>query len=140
MPIENPFDHNVECRYCDEQAAHAADCPWLEKLLAHVVDQEQVITNQLRTLGELRATLDATSQQLQQREFQVLTLCSLVGAEAEEHLESTIKQLFDAGAAARDFAAKIQFLVNWADAREMLADHTYTFPDGDTWESTLKKA
>lgn len=30
---ENPFDHNAECRYCDEQAAHRADCPWLLELV-----------------------------------------------------------------------------------------------------------
>jgi hypothetical protein len=30
---ENPFDHNAECTYCDEQAAHRADCPWLMELL-----------------------------------------------------------------------------------------------------------
>jgi hypothetical protein len=28
-----PFDHNVECTYCDEQAGHRADCPWLLALL-----------------------------------------------------------------------------------------------------------
>lgn len=31
----NPFDHNAECLYCDEQASHAADCPWLLQLVAY---------------------------------------------------------------------------------------------------------
>lgn len=39
-PIENPWDHNVECRFCDEQAAHAADCPWLLRLEARVAELE----------------------------------------------------------------------------------------------------
>jgi len=31
--MDQPFDHNAECRFCDEQAAHAADCPWLLQLI-----------------------------------------------------------------------------------------------------------
>jgi hypothetical protein len=30
---DNPFDHNLECRYCDEQAAHRIDCPWFLQLV-----------------------------------------------------------------------------------------------------------
>jgi chromosome segregation ATPase len=26
---EQPFDHNGECRHCDEPGMHRADCPWL---------------------------------------------------------------------------------------------------------------
>lgn len=24
-----PWDHNAECRFCDEQGVHAVDCPWI---------------------------------------------------------------------------------------------------------------
>lgn len=33
MSSDNPFDHNAECRFCDEQAMHRADCPWLVDLV-----------------------------------------------------------------------------------------------------------
>jgi len=29
---DDPFDHNGECRFCDEQGMHRADCPWLLEL------------------------------------------------------------------------------------------------------------
>jgi hypothetical protein len=56
---DQPFDHNAECRFCDEQGMHAIDCPWLLGLIAKVDSQEEVIRNQLRNLGELRAAHDA---------------------------------------------------------------------------------
>jgi hypothetical protein len=31
---DDPFDHNGECKFCDEQAMHRADCPWLLQLIA----------------------------------------------------------------------------------------------------------
>jgi hypothetical protein len=31
--IEQPFDHNGECRYCDELGMHRADCAWLVEQL-----------------------------------------------------------------------------------------------------------
>lgn len=34
----NPFDANAECRYCDEQAMHRADCEWLLNLIAACED------------------------------------------------------------------------------------------------------
>jgi hypothetical protein len=34
MPTEQPFDHNGECRFCDELGMHRADCSWLLKLQA----------------------------------------------------------------------------------------------------------
>src|SRR5262245_47487939 len=37
---DNPFDHNAECRFCDEQAGHAGDCPWLEARLKELVDYQ----------------------------------------------------------------------------------------------------
>jgi len=30
---DQPFDANGECRECDEQLAHRADCPWLLRLI-----------------------------------------------------------------------------------------------------------
>jgi hypothetical protein len=36
---------------------------------------------------------------------------------------------------AHDCAAKIQYLVDWADGRGLLEEHVFTFPDGDTWEA-----
>ena len=32
----NPWDHNGECTYCDEQGMHRADFPWLLRLIAEV--------------------------------------------------------------------------------------------------------
>lgn len=29
MTIDQPFDHNSECRFCDELGGHTAGCPWL---------------------------------------------------------------------------------------------------------------
>jgi hypothetical protein len=34
MAGESPFDHNGECRYCDELGMHRADCSWLLQLQA----------------------------------------------------------------------------------------------------------
>lgn len=70
-PPPDPFDHNGECRFCDEPAGHAADCSWLLRL------QEQVT----------------------------------------------------------ELIAKLQYLVDWADATGVLPEHVFTFPDGDTWEA-----
>jgi hypothetical protein len=30
---DDPFDHNGECRYCDELGMHRADCSWLLQLM-----------------------------------------------------------------------------------------------------------
>jgi hypothetical protein len=30
---DDPFDHNGECRYCDELGYHRADCSWLLQLI-----------------------------------------------------------------------------------------------------------
>lgn len=30
---------------------------------------------------------------------------------------------------------KIQYLVEWIDERGLLADHAFTFPDGDHWKA-----
>jgi hypothetical protein len=38
---DDPFDHNAECTFCDEQAMHRADCPWLLRLIA---DQDTLAT------------------------------------------------------------------------------------------------
>jgi hypothetical protein len=32
-------------------------------------------------------------------------------------------------------AAKIDYLVNWADQQGLLPEHVFTFPDGDSWEA-----
>jgi hypothetical protein len=36
--MDQPFDHNGECTFCDEPGMHRADCPWLLQLLAEVED------------------------------------------------------------------------------------------------------
>jgi len=41
---DDPFDHNAECRFCDEQGAHRADCEWLLRLQADVVRLEEAAT------------------------------------------------------------------------------------------------
>ena len=35
----------------------------------------------------------------------------------------------------QEYAAKIQYLVDWADGRLLLEDGSFTFPDGDTWKA-----
>lgn len=35
----------------------------------------------------------------------------------------------------KDLIAKLQFMVDWADANGYLPDHSFTFPDGETWEA-----
>jgi hypothetical protein len=44
----DPFDHNAECRFCDEQAGHRADCPWLLALqqCVQAKDEELVKANE----------------------------------------------------------------------------------------------
>jgi len=37
---EQPFDHNGECTFCDEQAAHRADCPWLLERLEELEEYD----------------------------------------------------------------------------------------------------
>lgn len=39
----SPLDHNAECRYCDEQGYHAADCPWLLGVVAKVHTAEEAL-------------------------------------------------------------------------------------------------
>jgi hypothetical protein len=48
-PVESPWDHNAECRYCDEQGMHRADCSWLMALEARVASLEA----ELQTANEL---------------------------------------------------------------------------------------
>jgi NAD(P)-dependent dehydrogenase (short-subunit alcohol dehydrogenase family) len=130
MPLESPWDHNAECRYCDEQAAHAADCSWLVKLEAQLPATEEelrkanaTILAQAGNIGGLRREVD--EQRLDAERERVARRV------VDEALRQAIEQ-------ASDLTAKLQFLVNWADARESLAEHSFTFPDGDTWLSTLK--
>lgn len=47
---DDPFDHNGECRFCDELGMHRADCKWLLQLIAEVE----------RLRRELAAAVDAT--------------------------------------------------------------------------------
>ena len=34
-----------------------------------------------------------------------------------------------------ELTGKIQFLVEWIDAKGLLEDHQFEFPDGDVWKS-----
>lgn len=38
-------------------------------------------------------------------------------------------------AMAKDYSAKIQYLIDWLDEVGQLEEHCFTFPDGDTWFS-----
>ena len=56
MPIEQPLDHNAECKYCDEQAYHRIDCPWLLELIAQAEDlaaKLQLLVNTMDERGDL---------------------------------------------------------------------------------------
>lgn len=35
----------------------------------------------------------------------------------------------------KELSDKIQHLIDWADSRGMLEDHSYTFPDGDVFKA-----
>jgi hypothetical protein len=54
MAVENPFDHSAECRYCDEQAMHAADCRWLLGVVAGAERLHAIIrrAKELGVVGE----------------------------------------------------------------------------------------
>lgn len=151
------YDHNGECLDCDEHADnHDEACPYwtireqieipvlddlrvahellarkdeeLLKVTEKVDAREEIITNQLRNLGELRRQLD-----------EALKSEDAAGEGWREAIELNKQlqaQLDEATAAATDHAAKLQWLINWLDARGDLAEHVFTFPDGDTWEVT----
>jgi Skp family chaperone for outer membrane proteins len=38
---DDPFDHNGECRFCDELGMHRADCPWLLDRVQELVEYER---------------------------------------------------------------------------------------------------
>jgi hypothetical protein len=57
---------------------------------------------------------------------QALDVCRMLSsgrAAIISHLDAQIATL----------TAQLQFLVNWLDQRGLLEEHTFTFPDGDTW-------
>ena len=101
--VTQPFDHNAECRFCDEQAMHRADCPWLMALEAKV--------------AELDAQLLALREHLAAERR-----CDVFG---HAQLAEVV----------RDYAAKLQLLVNTMAERGQLPEGVFTFPDGDTWEA-----
>jgi len=55
MAIEQPLDHNAECRYCDEQAMHRVDCPWLIALIATVDTADLKVRTARARIAELEA-------------------------------------------------------------------------------------
>ena len=113
MPLtdlpDNPFDANAECRFCDEQAGHAADCPWLEGIVA----ERQAYRRNQPMHGPEECPEAALREEL---------------VKANEKVEAFRES-------ATDFASKLQFVIDWADAKGLLAEHVFTFPDGDSWEA-----
>lgn len=160
--MSDPWDHNGECRYCDEQGMHRADCTWLVEMLKKldhfqtlsVIKDEQLFEahgrlNLMATrVEELEAALDPV-QRAEQAQNRWLELRQRIEALEQEKgaLELLVKELIASAKsqqlvdeAAREFervghelAAKIQFLVDWADQNHLLEEHLFTFPDGDTW-------
>lgn len=61
-------------------------------------------------------------------------------ARMREELVKANEKVEACRAAAQDAAAKLQTLVDWADARGLLPEHVFTFPDGDTWEAQREPA
>lgn len=159
LPLTDPFDHNAECTFCDEQGAHAADCSWLLALIDEVgraretleatvlkhmqerAAQEETIRNQLQNLGDLRRQLDEHARQLHHEGIEH-TECQQALIDAQARLVAKDEELVTANetvealrTAATDLASKVQNLVNWADGRGLLEDHVFVFVDGDLWEA-----
>jgi hypothetical protein len=54
----DPFDHNGECRYCDELGMHRADCPWLLEVLAENKRLREIEIVLREEIDSLRKELD----------------------------------------------------------------------------------
>ena len=130
----NPFDHNGECRYCDEQAMHAADCPWLDRLvkqtqsLMKIIRKQGVVGEQAEADVLLRAT-ERLGWLEERRVLEEARDAALNGVALHQAAADSLAEQ------CRELAGKIQFLVDWADANKLLEDHVFTFPDGDIWEA-----
>jgi cell division protein FtsB len=76
---EQPFDHNGECRYCDELGMHRADCAWLLEMVADHArlqkaaamlavgtdDLAVAFDEQQTEIEQLRAQLDAAKDEIE---------------------------------------------------------------------------
>jgi len=80
MAIEQPFDHNAECRYCDEQAMHRADCTWLVETLKKGEHFQRVA-------AALERELVAATQKIEALELLVTELLAAAKAAAKPHRE-----------------------------------------------------
>jgi hypothetical protein len=63
MMDRNPWDHNAECRYCDEQGMHRADCEWLIDVLEQAENYQLLlaimgVTDYKAAVLKWKATLD----------------------------------------------------------------------------------
>jgi len=150
MPLtdlpDNPLDHNAECRFCDEQAGHAADCPWLEARLKELADYQSSFALYYKASMALMDAYKATHPATPDLVWPDATAVNLWAAGELQHLRERLtakdeeplkanEKVERNREAATDYAAKVQFLINWADSRGLLEEHVFTFPDGDTWEA-----
>jgi hypothetical protein len=61
---DDPFDHNAECTFCDEQGMHRADCPWLLQVLQEHAMWSAGVEDAAREIDRLRDQLDAAEADL----------------------------------------------------------------------------
>lgn len=151
--VEIPWDHNGECKYCDEQGYHHMDCPWVQGLITEIGRKSAAIealtsepltriirrAKEMGVVGEqaddelavevLFRTLDRIGTLEERRALEEARDAALNGVALHKAAADSLAEQ------CRDLAAKVQLMVDWADGEGLLDDHTFTFPDGDIWEA-----
>ena len=109
-------------------------------MIPQTPDQLQwVLDHNMQIRGGHRVQISDAVEAWREDRRQLGEAHQLLAARAEELIKANAKvEELRAQAVvevARDYAAKVQFLVDWADGHGLLPEHVFTFPDGDTWEA-----
>lgn len=121
---------------------------------------ETVISYTCSQCGGVRADSDAPARLIRHSDECTCILCEECGAAIGDDVESVEwnqqqklahDQLVHEGVClehhvheqvekVQSLAAKVQFLVDWVDKQGLLADHCFTFEDGDVWTAEAGKS
>jgi uncharacterized coiled-coil protein SlyX len=78
MKTDGPWDHNGECRFCDEPAMHRADCSWLLKLEAKAATADEALAGLVTRLAELETDVKRYRRRIVELKATVATLTEMV--------------------------------------------------------------
>jgi hypothetical protein len=103
--IEQPFDHNGECRYCDELGMHRADCAWLLEMVADHARLQKAAAMLAVGTDDLAVAFD--EQQTEIERLRARLQIDPGGSDAIDGLEAAVEMLRAQLDRAKDEIAKL---------------------------------